>query len=145
MFTVKHMLDQKGHDVSTISPEAKVIDALKLMADKSIGALIVLYKDQVVGILSERDYARKVILKGRSSLETPVKEIMTLQVYGVNPDTSAEECMALMTQKRIRHLPVLEKGKLTGLVSIGDVVKSIMSEQKVAIEHLQNYIMGKYL
>jgi len=145
MFTVKHMLDQKGHDVSTISPEAKVIDALKLMADKSIGALIVLYKDQVVGILSERDYARKVILKGRSSLETPVKEIMTLQVYGVNPDTSAEECMALMTQKRIRHLPVLEKGKLTGLVSIGDVVKSIMSEQKVEIEHLQNYIMGKYL
>lgn len=145
MFTVKHMLDEKGHDAFTISPEAKVIDALKLMADKGIGALVVVYKNQVVGILSERDYARKVILKGKSSLDTPVKEIMTLQVYGVQPETTAEECMALMTQRRIRHLPVMDKGKLTGLVSIGDVVKSIISDQKVAIEHLQNYIMGKYL
>ncbi|MBM3293286.1 MAG: CBS domain-containing protein [Candidatus Aminicenantes bacterium] len=145
MFTVKHMLDEKGSQVWTISPEAKVIDALKLMADKGVGALIVVYKDQVVGILSERDYARKVVLKGKSSLDTPAKEIMTLQVYCVQPESTAEECMALMTQRRIRHLPVIDKGKLAGLVSIGDVVKSLISAQKITIEHLQNYIMGKYL
>jgi CBS domain-containing protein len=145
MFTVKDMLDEKGSEVWTISPEALVIDALKLMAEKSIGALVVLDKGQVVGIISERDYARKVILKGKSSLDTPVKEIMTFQVYGVPTKTTAEECMALMTQRRIRHLPVMDRGKLIGLVSIGDVVKSVISEQKVAIEHLQNYIMGKYL
>ncbi|MBM3312876.1 MAG: CBS domain-containing protein [Candidatus Aminicenantes bacterium] len=145
MFTVKHMLAEKGNQVWTISPEAKVIDALKFMADKSVGALVVVYKDQVVGMLSERDYARKVVLKGKSSLETPVKEIMTLQVYCVQPETTAEECMALMTQRRIRHLPVIDKAKLQGMISIGDVVKSLISAQKITIEHLQNYIMGKYL
>jgi len=145
MHTVKDMLKEKGSQVWTISPEAKVIDALKLMSDKKIGALAVMYKKQVLGILSERDYARKVILKGKSSLDTPVKEIMTCQVYCVGLETPAEECMALMTKKRIRHLPVIEKGKLVGLVSIGDVVKSIISEHKITIDNLQNYILGKYL
>lgn len=145
MHTVKDMLKEKGSEVWTISPEAKVIDALKLMSDKKIGALAVMYKKQVLGILSERDYARKVILKGKSSLDTPVKEIMTCQVYCVGLDTPAEECMALMTKKRIRHLPVIDKGKLVGLVSIGDVVKSIISEHKITIDNLQNYILGKYL
>ena len=144
MFTVKNMLDEKGCNVWTISPEAKIIDALKLMAEKSLGALVVTYKNQVVGIVSERDYARKVILRGKSSLDTPVKEIMTTQVLFVTPDMSAEECMALMTKKHIRHLPVIEEEKLAGLVSIGDVVKTIISEQQITIENLQNYITGKY-
>jgi CBS domain-containing protein len=145
MHTVKDMLKEKGSDVWTISPEAKVIDALKLMAQRKIGALVVMYKNQVLGILSERDYARKVILKGKSSLDTPVKEIMTCQVFCVGLDTPAEECMALMTKKRIRHLPVVEKKKLVGLISIGDVVKSVISEHKITIGHLQDYIQGKYL
>ena len=145
MHTVKDMLKEKGSEVWTISPEAKVIDALKLMSDKKIGALAVMYKKQVLGILSERDYARKVILKGKTSLDTPVKEIMTCQVYCVGLETPAEECMALMTKKRIRHLPVIEKGKLVGLISIGDVVKSVISEHKITIGHLQDYIQGKYL
>jgi len=145
MNLVKDILAEKGSKVWTISPEAKVIDALKLMAERSVGAVVVMYKNQVTGILSERDYARKVILKGRSSAETLVKEIMTFQVYYVNPTTTSEECLALMTQKRIRHLPVIDGEKLVGIVSIGDVVKSIISHQKVTIENLQNYIMGKYL
>ncbi|MBP6909201.1 MAG: CBS domain-containing protein [Candidatus Saccharicenans sp.] len=144
MITVKQMLEEKGHEVWTISPEATVYEALKIMADKDIGALIVVKNGQVAGIISERDYARKVMLKGKSSLETPVKDIMSTEIYYVGPEATAEECMALMTEKRIRHLPVMENGKLTGVVSIGDVVKSIISTQKVTIEHLQNYIMGKY-
>lgn len=144
MITVKQMLEAKGHEVWTISPEATVYEALKIMADKDIGALIVVKNGQVAGIISERDYARKVMLKGKSSLETPVKDIMSSEVYYVGPEVTAEECMALMTEKRIRHLPVIENGKLTGVISIGDAVKSIISTQKVTIEHLQNYIMGKY-
>ncbi|HOP60935.1 MAG TPA: CBS domain-containing protein [Candidatus Saccharicenans sp.] len=144
MITVKQMLEEKGHQVWTISPEATVFEALKIMADKDIGALIVVEKDQVVGIISERDYARKVMLKGKSSLETPVKDIMSTEIYYVGPEVSVDECMALMTEKRIRHLPVMDNGKLIGVISIGDVVKSIISTQKVTIEHLQNYIMGKY-
>ncbi|MDD8031707.1 MAG: CBS domain-containing protein [Acidobacteriota bacterium] len=144
MITVKEMLEEKGSEVWTISPEATVFEALKIMADKGIGALVVVENDQVVGVISERDYARKVVLKGKSSLETPVKEIMTTQVYVVTPEATAEECMALMTEKRIRHLPVIQEKKLAGVISIGDVVKSIISSQKITIEHLQNYIMGKY-
>lgn len=144
MFNVKTILDKKGHDVWTISPEAKVIDALKLMADKGVGALVVLYKDRVTGIFSERDYARKVVLHGKSSIDTPVKEIMTFRIYSVSPETPVEECMALMTAKRVRHLPVVDKGKLVGLVSSGDVVKAIMSKQSNTLESLQNYIKGKY-
>jgi CBS domain-containing protein len=144
MITVKQMLEEKGRNVWTIAPDAKVFDALKLMAEKEVGALIVLEKGAVAGILSERDYARKIALMGRLSQDTFVREIMTLHVYGVHPSSSSEECMALMTDKRIRHLPVIEKDKLVGVISIGDVVKSIISQQKVTIQHLENYIMGKY-
>jgi CBS domain-containing protein len=145
MLTVKDVLDDKGRDLWTIAPEAKVIDALKLMAEKSIGALVVMSEKKLVGIISERDYARKVILLGKSSIDTRVKDIMTASVYYVHPETLTQECMALMTKNRIRHLPVIHEGKLTGLISIGDIVKSIITQQKIAIDHLENYIMGKYL
>jgi CBS domain-containing protein len=144
MITVKQMLDEKGSSVWTISPEAKVLDALKLMAEKGVGALIVMEEDEIVGIISERDYARKIILKGRHSQETPVRDIMSTHIYGVHFDTTAEECMALMTDKHIRHLPVCKDDKLVGVISIGDVVKAIISQQKGTIENLENYIMGKY-
>jgi signal-transduction protein with cAMP-binding, CBS, and nucleotidyltransferase domain len=145
MITVKDMLDQKGHTAWTIGPDATVFEALELMAKKGLGALIVVDKDgEVAGILSERDYARKIILMGRQSQDTPVKDIMTREVFGVHFETTAEECMALMTDKHIRHLPVCKDGKLAGVISIGDVVKSIITDQKVKIENLENYIMGKY-
>ena len=144
MITVKQILEEKGYKVWTISPEAKVIDALRTMADRGVGALVVYEKDEVVGIVSERDYARKIILMGRHSHDTKVREIMTSHVYGVQFDDTAEECIALMTDKHIRHLPVSKDKKLVGIVSIGDVVKAIMTQQKVTIENLENYIMGKY-
>jgi len=144
MMTVKEILAGKGTQVWTISADANVFDALQTMSEANIGALIVLDGDRIAGIMSERDYARKGILQNRLSQDTPVRDIMTSQIYGVSPETTAEECMALMTDKRIRHLPVLESEKLAGVVSIGDIVKSIISEQQVTIEHLQNYIMGKY-
>jgi CBS domain-containing protein len=144
MITVKDILDRKGHTAWTIGPEAKVRDALELMAKKGLGALVIVEKDDIVGIMSERDYARKVILMGRQSQDTPVKDIMTAEVYGVHLETTAEECMALMTDKHIRHLPVCKEGKLAGVISIGDVVKAIIGQQKVTIENLENYIMGKY-
>jgi signal-transduction protein with cAMP-binding, CBS, and nucleotidyltransferase domain len=145
MITVKDMLDQKGHSAWTIGPEAKVLEALELMAKKGLGALVVVDKgEEVIGILSERDYARKIILMGRQSQDTPVKDIMTKEVYGVHFDSTADECMALMTDKHIRHLPVCKDGKLAGVISIGDVVKAVIGQQKVTIENLENYIMGKY-
>lgn len=145
MITVKDMLDQKGHNAWTIGPDAKVLEALDLMAKKGLGALIVVDKgEEVIGILSERDYARKIILMGRQSQDTPVKDIMTKEVYGVHHETTADECMALMTDKHIRHLPVCKDGKLAGVISIGDVVKAVIGQQKVTIENLENYIMGKY-
>jgi CBS domain-containing protein len=145
MITVKDILDQKGHTAWTIGPEAKVLEALELMAKKGIGALVVVDKgDDVIGIISERDYARKIILMGRQSQDTPVNDIMTKEVYGVHYETTAEECMALMTDKHFRHLPVCKDGKLAGIISIGDVVKAVMTEQKVTIANLENYIMGKY-
>ena len=144
MITVKEILDQKGHKAWTISPEAKVFDALELMAKKGLGALVVVDKDKTVGVISERDYARKIILMGRQSHDTAVREIMTKEVYCVQHETTADECMALMTDKHIRHLPVCTEGKLAGVVSIGDVVKAVMTEQKVKIENLENCIMGKY-
>lgn len=144
MITVKQVLDDKGYKVWSIGPNASVFEALKLMADKGIGALMVLEKDDIIGIMSERDYARKVVLHGKLSKDTPVRDIMTTQLFGVHLDTSADECMALMTDKRIRHLPVCKDEKLVGVVSIGDIVKAIMDEQKVTINHLENYIMGKY-
>jgi CBS domain-containing protein len=144
MITVKDILDEKGHTAWTIGPDAKVLEALELMAKKGLGALVVLENDEVVGIISERDYARKIILMGRQSQDTPVKDIMTREVYGVHDDTTADECMALMTDKHIRHLPVCKEGKLAGIISIGDVVKAVITDQKVKIENLENYIMGKY-
>lgn len=144
MITVKQILDEKGYKVWTISPQAKVFDALKLMAEKGIGALIVFENDDVVGIISERDYARKIALLGKHSQDTPVRDIMSTHVYGVHLDTTAEECMALMTEKHIRHLPVCKDEKVAGIISIGDVVKAIIDHQKVTIENLENYIMGKY-
>jgi len=144
MITVKDILDEKGHTAWTIGPEAKVLEALELMAKKGLGALVVLENDEIVGIMSERDYARKIMLMGRQSQDTPVKDIMTREVYGVHDGTTAEECMALMTDKHIRHLPVCKEGKLAGIISIGDVVKAVITDQKVKIENLENYIMGKY-
>jgi signal-transduction protein with cAMP-binding, CBS, and nucleotidyltransferase domain len=144
MITVKEILDQKGHTAWTISPETTVLEALELMSKKGLGALVVLENDDVAGIMSERDYARKIILMGRQSQDTPVRDIMTKEVYGVHFETTADECMVLMTDKHIRHLPVCKDGKLAGIISIGDVVKAIMTQQKVTIENLENYIMGKY-
>jgi CBS domain-containing protein len=132
----------KGSDVWHIAPDACVYDALRLMADKGVGALVVLEGEELVGIISERDYARKVILKDKSSMDTPVKEIMTSKVISLNPEQSIQECMALMTDKRIRHLPVLEDDRLVGIISIGDVVKAIISQQEFMIEQLERYIEG---
>jgi CBS domain-containing protein len=144
MVTVKDILERKDAGVWTVPAGDKVSDALQIMADKNVGALVVTEEERPVGMISERDYARKVALMGKSSLEVRVKDIMTCQVYGVQGATTAEECMALMTEKRIRHLPVLEAGRLVGLVSIGDIVRSLVAEQRGTIEKLQNYILGKY-
>ena len=144
MKTVRELLRNKGYDVWSIGPDATVYEALTLMAGKDVGALLVLDNaGQLVGILSERDYARKIVLKGKTSRETPVREIMTEKVVWVRPDQTIEECMALMTNKRIRHLPVQEEGRLLGVISIGDVVKDIISEQGFVIEQLENYITGR--
>lgn len=142
MTIVKQLLQGKGSEVWSISPEATVYEALQLMADKNIGALVVLEGGKLAGIISERDYARKVILHQKSSVQIPVSEIMTRTVFFVSPDASIEECMALMTNQRVRHLPVLEDDKLVGVISIGDVVKAIISNQEFMIEQLQNYIVG---
>jgi len=142
MNTVKQLLDAKGHDVWAIAPSDSVYDALTLMAEKEIGALLVLEEGKLVGIMSERDYARKVILKGKFSKDTPVREIMTPRVICVRPEQTVKECLALMTEHRIRHLPVLADDQLVGVVSIGDLVKAIMSDQEFLIEHLQAYITG---
>ncbi|HHX65932.1 MAG TPA: CBS domain-containing protein [Chloroflexi bacterium] len=143
MKTVRQLLDSKGYNVWSIRPDATVYEALKLMADKNVGAVLVIdEQDHLVGVLSERDYARKVILQGRFSQDTLVRDIMTDRVVYVRPEQRLEDCMALMTDKRIRHLPVMEDGKLLGVVSIGDVVKTIISEQEFVIEQLENYITG---
>ena len=143
MKTVADVLKSKAHQaVHTITPGALVFDALKLMADKNIGALLVMEGERIAGIITERDYARKIVLMSRSSKETPVREIMTSAVIFVRPGQTTEECMVLMTENRLRHLPVVDGNRLLGLVSIGDLVKSIISEQKFTIEQLQNYISG---
>jgi CBS domain-containing protein len=129
--------------IHTIVPTASMFDALMLMAEKNIGALLIMEGETIVGMLSERDYARKIVLMGRSSKETPVRDVMTCPVLYVGPQQSTEECMALMTEKRLRHLPVLEDGKVIGLISIGDLVKDIISEQIFVIEQLQYYISGQ--
>ena len=144
MKTVAQILRSKpDQTVYTITPTASVFDAVKLMAEKSIGALVVMAEEQVVGIITERDYARKIVLMARSSKDTLVRDIMTSAVMYVRPDQASEECMVLMTENRLRHLPVMEGGKLIGLVSIGDLVKDIISEQKFMIQQLEHYITGE--
>ena len=140
MKTVRDIMAVKGHEVWCVDPGATVFDALGLMAQKEIGALVVMDGGRVVGIISERDYARKVILLGRASPTTAVKEIMTSPVVYTHSDQSIEECMALVTEKRVRHLPVMEEGKLVGLISICDLVKSIIADQQFIIEQLVRYI-----
>jgi signal-transduction protein with cAMP-binding, CBS, and nucleotidyltransferase domain len=143
MKIVQDILRTKGNAAWSIHPDSTVHDALKLMAERNIGALLVMEEDHISGIFSERDYARKVILAGRSSLTTTVKEIMTEQVIFVRPEQSIEECMALMTQAHVRHLPVMEGSKLRGVISIGDVVKEIIADQDLEIQQLENYILGR--
>lgn len=145
MITVKKLLQAKGYDLWSIAPDAVVYDALTLMADKNVGAVLVIDAGNLVGILSERDCARKVILKGKSSKEILVREIMTEEVFCVRPDQTIEECMVLMTNKRVRHLPVIEGNRLVGVISIGDVVKAVISEQESMIEQLETYITGSAL
>lgn len=141
---VRNILQSKGSKVYHIDPERTVYQAIKLMSEKQIGALLVINKGDLCGIISERDYRDKVILKGRASKTTAVKEIMTSNVYWVSPDESIKKCMALMTEKKIRHLPVIEDNEVIGVISIGDIIKEIISEQKVEINHLKNYITGTY-
>ena len=140
MKTLKQLLEAKGRDVYSIAPDALVFDALKLMADKGVGALIVMEGGRIAGILSERDYARKVILHGKSSHDIQVRDIMTSKIITVHPGQTVEECMALMTEKRIRHLPVTEGERLIGVLSIGDLVKEVIAEQQQTIKQLESYI-----
>ena len=140
MTTVKQILDTKGYAVWSIHPQESVFTAIQQMAEKEVGALVVLEDDALVGIISERDYARKVILKGRASHETAVRDIMTPHVICASLDQSIEECMNIVTERRIRHLPVLEGGQVVGMISIGDLVKTIIAEQQFMIEQLAHYI-----
>ena len=142
MRTVQQLLDEKGHDIQSVHPDESVYDAIQKLANANIGSLIVVEDDRPVGIFTERDYARSVILKGKSSPTTPVRDIMTTRVVYARPDQTVEECMAVMTDKHIRHLPVLDGEKLIGMISIGDLVKSIIAEQKFTIEQLEHFIRG---
>jgi CBS domain-containing protein len=144
MITIKELLKKKSGDIWSISPQASVYQALELMAQKEVGALLVIENDKLVGIFSERDYARKIILKGKASKETAVSELMTTSVYYATPDNTLEEAMALMTSKHIRHLPIMNHSKLSGIVTLGDVVTRIISEQKLTINELENYVTGGY-
>jgi CBS domain-containing protein len=140
MKLVKNILDSKGNDIWHIAPDDSVLDAVKMMAEKGIGALLVMDDARLVGIVSERDYARKVILKGRSSQKTAVKDIMTAEVITARPEQTVEECMLVMTENHIRHLPVIEDEKTIGVLSIGDLVKAIIEEQHFTIKQLEMYI-----
>jgi CBS domain-containing protein len=142
MLQVKHLLAEKGNAIYTIGPDEPVLAAIHAMADRYIGALLVMRGDELVGMVSERDYARKVILKGRSSRETPVRDIMTSPVLTVAPEDTVDTCMRLCTDRRVRHLPVVAQGKVVGVVSIGDLVKAVIDEQSAQIEQLQRYIAG---
>jgi CBS domain-containing protein len=142
MTTIRQLLNKKGTTVWSTSPDASVYDALLLLADKNVGALLVLEDGEIVGILSERDYARKVVLHGKTPKETAVREIMVGDVITIGPEVSVEDAMALMTEKHIRHLPVIEEKKLAGVISIGDLVKSIIAEQEFTINQLESYIRG---
>lgn len=143
MRRIKRILEAKGHDIWSVEPSATVYEAIHLLAEKKIGALLVMKKDQLVGIFSERDYARQIILKDRSSEATRVEEIMTNKVVHVQPNDEIGDCMALMTEHRIRHLPVIDKKKVVGMISIGDLVRAVIAEQQSTINDLEKYISGQ--
>jgi len=142
MGKVRNILHNKGNAVFSVDPNMMVYRAIELMCEKNIGGLLIVEDEKLVGIFTERDYARKLILKGKSSKDTPIKDLMTSNLVTVTPDTSIDDCMRVMTGRKIRHLPVLDKGQLVGLISIGDVVHYVIEEQKSIIEHLENYITG---
>ncbi len=140
MTSVRHLLDRKGRALFSVEPEDPVLEAVRMMADHHVGALLVMRGNELAGIVSERDYARKVVLLGRSSAETPVWQIMSSPVITVSPENSVQDCMRLMTERRIRHLPVVEGGRVAGMISIGDLVKAVIEEQQQTIEQLESYI-----
>ncbi len=142
MRTVRQLLEAKAPEVFAIGPDDPVIDAIRLMAEKRIGALLVMQAGKLAGIVSERDYARKIVLQGRSSRDTPVREIMTADVVAVGLDETTDRCMQLVTDRRIRHLPVVEGDSVLGVVSIGDLVKAVIEDQQLELDHLQRYIVG---
>ena len=144
MTTIAQLLNTKGNQVWSVEPKATIFKALEIMSEKEIGALLVMEDGKLTGIFSERDYARKVILKGKSSKETPIGELMTKKVFYMDPQKTINDCMAMMTAKRIRHVPVIEDNQVMGIVTIGDVVNQIISEQEVTINHLENYITGSH-
>jgi CBS domain-containing protein len=143
MYTVRDILREKGAQMYTTSPQTTVYEALQVMNDNNVGALLVFEKEEMVGIISERDYARKMIIKGKYSQDTPVRDIMTTQVITVTPDQNLEACMELISGKRIRHLPVVEETRVVGIISIGDIVKGIISHKESVIEQLEKYIKGQ--
>ena len=142
MKRIQTLLKKKGHDVWHIAPDASVYDAIHLMAEKAVGALIVMDGSKLAGVISERDYARKIILEGRSSENTKISEVMSAEVITATPDSRIEECMAIMTEHRVRHLPVLEGDEVIGVISLGDLVKYIIAEQRFVIEQMERYISG---
>ncbi|MCL4722618.1 MAG: CBS domain-containing protein [Gammaproteobacteria bacterium] len=142
MKRIKHILDEKGHDVWSVAPDDTVYEAVRVLAERQIGALLVMESGRLVGIVTERDYARKLILEGRSSRETLVRDVMTRRVLCVSADRTIEECMSLMTEQRARHLPVLDHKQVIGVISIGDLVKAIIDDQQTVIEELRQYISG---
>ena len=144
MTTIAQLLNTKGDQIWSIEPKATIFEALEIMSEKEIGALLVMEDGKLTGIFSERDYARKVILKGKSSKETPVGELMTKKVFYIDSQKTINDCMAMMTAKRIRHVPVIEDNQVMGIITIGDVVNQIISEQEVTINHLENYITGSH-
>lgn len=142
MKLVKHLLDSKGHEVISVAPDLSVLDAIKLMADRLVGSLLVMNDEELRGIVTERDYARKVIIKGRSSETTSVSEIMSTEVLTTSSSQTVNQCMELMTERRIRHLPVVEDDRVIGMISIGDLVQAIIADQQEEIEQLESYISG---
>jgi CBS domain-containing protein len=143
MKLVQHLLDSKGRDVITVAADTSVLDAIKIMADRTVGSLLVMDGDELKGIVTERDYARKVIIKGRSSESTQVGEIMTAKVCTATSQKTVNQCMTVMSERKIRHLPVVDDGKVVGMISIGDLVQAIITDQQEEIEHLEHYISGQ--
>jgi len=142
MKLIKHLLDRKGRNIISVKPEISVLDAIRLMAEKGIGSLVVMEDQELLGIMSERDYARKIIIKGRSSESTAVSEIMTANVFTTSSSETVSDCMSVMTEKKIRHLPVVEDNVVIGIISIGDLVEAIIADQQEEIEQLEHYISG---